>query len=83
MTVDRRYSSLKTIVPNVSRETTDRLIAFEELFRKWSSAINLASPSTLTDLWNRHILDSARYFHWHRRPRAGSIWDRVVVSLAL
>lgn len=62
MTVDRRYSSLKTIVPNVSRETTDRLIAFEELFRKWSSAINLASPSTLTDLWNRHILDSAQIF---------------------
>ncbi|MCV9906133.1 16S rRNA (guanine(527)-N(7))-methyltransferase RsmG [Brucella sp. HL-2] len=62
MTVDRRYSSLKTIVPNVSRETTDRLIAFEELFRKWSSAINLASPSTLADLWNRHILDSAQIF---------------------
>lgn len=62
MTVDRRYSSLKSIVPDVSRETTDRLIAFEELFRKWSSAINLASPSTLADLWNRHILDSAQLF---------------------
>lgn len=62
MTVDRRYSSLKTVVPNVSRETTDRLIAFEALFRKWSSAINLASPSTLADLWNRHILDSAQIF---------------------
>jgi 16S rRNA (guanine527-N7)-methyltransferase len=62
MTVDRRYSSLKTIVPDVSRETTDCLIAFEELFRKWSSAINLASPSTLADLWNRHILDSAQIF---------------------
>jgi len=62
MTVDRRYSSLKTIVPDVSRETTDRLIAFEDLFRKWSSAINLASPSTLADLWNRHILDSAQIF---------------------
>jgi len=62
MTVDRRYSSLKSIVPDVSRETTDRLIAFEEQFRKWSSAINLASPSTLADLWNRHILDSAQLF---------------------
>ncbi|EBY7415801.1 16S rRNA (guanine(527)-N(7))-methyltransferase RsmG, partial [Salmonella enterica subsp. enterica serovar Alachua] len=39
MTVDSRYSSLKTIVPGVSRETNERLIAFEELFRKWSSAI--------------------------------------------
>lgn len=71
MTVDSRYSSLKTIVPGVSRETTERLIAFEELFRKWSSAINLASPSTLADLWSRHILDSSQIFplapdakHW-------------------
>ncbi|MDR6432821.1 16S rRNA (guanine(527)-N(7))-methyltransferase RsmG [Brucella pseudogrignonensis] len=62
MTVDSRYSSLKKIVPVVSRETTERLIAFEELFRKWSTAINLASPSTLADLWNRHILDSAQIF---------------------
>lgn len=62
MTVDSRYSSLKKIVPVVSRETTERLIAFEELFRKWSNAINLASPSTLADIWNRHILDSAQIF---------------------
>ena len=62
MTVDSRYSSLKKIVPDVSRETSARLIAFEELFRKWSNAINLASPSTLADLWNRHILDSAQIF---------------------
>ncbi len=62
MTVDSRYSSLKTIVPGVSRETNERLIAFEELFRKWSSAINLASPSTLADLWSRHILDSSQIF---------------------
>ncbi|MEN5275317.1 16S rRNA (guanine(527)-N(7))-methyltransferase RsmG [Brucella sp. TWI432] len=62
MTVDSRYSSLKTMVPGVSRETTERLIAFEALFRKWSSAINLASPSTLADLWSRHILDSAQIF---------------------
>lgn len=37
-------------------------MAFEQLFRKWSAAINLASPSTLADLWNRHILDSAQVF---------------------
>lgn len=62
MTVDSRYSSLKTVVPVVSRETTERLMAFEALFRKWSSAINLASPSTLADLWTRHILDSSQIF---------------------
>ncbi|AIJ54721.1 ribosomal RNA small subunit methyltransferase G [Brucella abortus F6/05-3] len=62
MSADIRFDSLKTIVPAVSRETADRLIAFEDLFRKWSKAINLASPSTLADLWNRHILDSAQLF---------------------
>lgn len=59
---DRRFESLRQINPAVSRETVDRLIAFEELFRKWSKAINLASPSTLADLWSRHILDSAQIF---------------------
>jgi 16S rRNA (guanine527-N7)-methyltransferase len=59
---DRRFESLSQINPAVSRETVDRLIAFEELFQKWSKAINLASPSTLADLWSRHILDSAQIF---------------------
>lgn len=58
--VDNRFLELKKIVPSVSRETTERLMAFEELFIKWSSAINLASPSTLGSLWKRHILDSAQ-----------------------
>lgn len=44
----------------VSRETFERLLAFEKEFRRWASRINLASPSTLPDLWERHILDSAQ-----------------------
>ncbi len=44
MSADTRFESLKAIVPAVSRETANRLIAFEDLFRKWSKAINLASP---------------------------------------
>ncbi|MGH6762216.1 MAG: 16S rRNA (guanine(527)-N(7))-methyltransferase RsmG [Phyllobacterium sp.] len=51
---------LKEIVPNVSRETISDLEAFEILFRKWAKAINLASPSTLDDLWSRHIIDSVQ-----------------------
>lgn len=62
MSADNRHESLKAIVPSVSRETVERLIAFEELFRKWSKAINLASPSTLDEVWTRHILDSAQLF---------------------
>ena len=51
---------LRAILPDVSRETFDRLQAFEQMFRKWSSKINLAAPSALEDLWSRHILDSAQ-----------------------
>jgi len=45
---------------SVSRETFDRLLAFEGIFRRWVARINLVAPSTLPDLWTRHILDSAQ-----------------------
>ena len=57
-----REKRLQEVLSNVSRETVDNLIGFEELFRKWSKAINLASPSTLDQLWERHIVDSAQLF---------------------
>jgi 16S rRNA (guanine527-N7)-methyltransferase len=59
---EKRFLALQKLVPVVSRETTERLEAFEGLFRKWSAAINLASPATLADLWERHILDSAQLY---------------------
>ncbi|WP_372397883.1 16S rRNA (guanine(527)-N(7))-methyltransferase RsmG [Azospirillum sp. HJ39] len=46
----------------VSRETLDRLIAYEALLRKWQPKINLVGPSTLPDAWKRHFLDSAQLF---------------------
>lgn len=46
----------------VSRETIERLHAFANLLRKWNSRINLVSPSTLPDLWGRHVVDSAQIF---------------------
>lgn len=30
------------------------------MFQNWASRINLVAPSTLGDVWNRHILDSAQ-----------------------
>ncbi|WP_420960547.1 16S rRNA (guanine(527)-N(7))-methyltransferase RsmG [Brucella sp. IR073] len=59
---EKRFSGLRDIVPVVSRETAETLEAFETLFRKWNAAINLAAPSTLPELWERHILDSAQLF---------------------
>ncbi|WP_411957279.1 16S rRNA (guanine(527)-N(7))-methyltransferase RsmG [Paracoccus homiensis] len=42
---------------HVSRETTDRLDAYQDLIRKWNPRINLVAPSTLDDLKGRHIDD--------------------------
>lgn len=42
---------------HVSRETSDRLDAYQDLIRKWNPRINLVAPSTLDDLKKRHIDD--------------------------
>ncbi|MEM9966577.1 MAG: 16S rRNA (guanine(527)-N(7))-methyltransferase RsmG [Pseudomonadota bacterium] len=47
---------------NVSRETLERLRHFQALVEKWTRSINLVSKSSLGDLWQRHIIDSAQLF---------------------
>lgn len=54
---------------NVSRETVDRLNIFVALFQKWAKAINLVAPSTLAEVWNRHIVDSAQIYALNPGPR--------------
>ncbi|MEM6310190.1 MAG: 16S rRNA (guanine(527)-N(7))-methyltransferase RsmG [Pseudomonadota bacterium] len=57
---------------DVSRETYDDLVAFGDLVKKWTPKINLIAPSTVADIWGRHIVDSAQlyrmapqdYDHW-------------------
>ena len=46
----------------VSRETHERLIAYEALVRKWNAKINLVAPSTLPEFNSRHIQDSIQIF---------------------
>lgn len=45
---------------DVSRETLERLTAFDATLRKWNPAINLVSAQTLDQIWTRHMLDSAQ-----------------------
>lgn len=52
----------------VSRETLQRLEHFVELFRKWAKSINLVAPSTLPDVWSRHVSDSAQIFQLSPGP---------------
>lgn len=47
---------------SVSRETMDKLRAFERLVKKWTKGINLISKATVDHLWERHIIDSAQIY---------------------
>lgn len=51
-----------SIAGNVSRETVEKLIAFEVLVLKWNPSINLVSKESAKDLGLRHIVDSCQVF---------------------
>ena len=57
---DFKHQQLKTLLPDVSRETFGALLTYESLFLKWSKTFNLAAPSTLGNFWQRHVIDSAQ-----------------------
>src|SRR5882757_3993999 len=42
----------------VSRETEARLDRYVDLLLQWQAKTNLVAPSTLPNLWTRHIADS-------------------------
>ena len=54
---------------NVSRETVEKLNAFVVLFQKWAKAINLVAPSTLSEAWSRHIVDSLQIYALRPGPQ--------------
>jgi 16S rRNA (guanine527-N7)-methyltransferase len=56
----------------VSRETLAFLEAYVERLKTANNAQNLVSASTLDDIWQRHILDSAQLVRFE--PRAGASW---------
>lgn len=76
---------------NVSRETLDRLRAYESLLRKWNPAINLVAKSTLEDMWSRHFLDSTQIYdlapknalRWADLGSGGGFPGLVVAILAV
>lgn len=46
--------------PSVSRETSGKLTCYHDLLLKWNTKINLISKSNVSEVWNRHIWDSAQ-----------------------
>lgn len=73
MTTTTACEELCRVAGPVSRETFERMVAFEALFQKWARRINLSAPSTLNDVWSRHILDSAQLLRL--APEAGRWLD--------
>lgn len=57
---------------NVSRETIQDLETLVVLLEKWNKSINLVGKSTISDVWTRHVLDSAQL--WKHRPEGLSVW---------
>ena len=52
-------------------DTVARLETYEQLLRRWQSAVNLVAKSSLDQVWQRHFADSAQLFgmapeakHW-------------------
>ena len=55
---DDRRRALE-LVP-VSRETEERFAVYADLLARWQRIKNLVAPSTLDEVWTRHLADSAQ-----------------------
>lgn len=60
------------LASRVSRETLQRLEIYAVLLEKWQKTINLVAPSTIAQLWSRHVLDSAQLMD--HAPEAVESW---------
>ena len=59
---------------NVSRETLCQFKAYLTLLEKWQRRINLVANSTMVDVWQRHVLDSAQLIKFYP-PNTRKILD--------
>lgn len=80
----------KVGLPSVSRETNDRLSDYVGMIQKWNKSINLISPLSASEIWSRHILDSAQLLghrlsdqdHWVDLGSGGGLPALVLAILA-
>ncbi len=79
---------MSDVLGNVSRETMDRLRAFENVVLKWTPKINLVSRQDREVVWSRHILDSVQIYDVAPKPfshwldiGAGGGFPGVVVAI--
>jgi 16S rRNA (guanine527-N7)-methyltransferase len=60
---------------DVSRETFEKVEAYAALVREENRRQNLVSASTLDELWQRHIVDSAQLVRFE--PTIGASWADI------
>ena len=58
---------------DVSRETFDKLEAYVALLKEENQRQNLVSATTLDNVWERHVLDSAQLVRFEPHPQASWI----------
>lgn len=64
----------------VPRGTMDRLRRYVDLLTVWQKRLNLVAPSTIPNLWRRHMLDSVQLYRLVQE--AGTVGpDRPLVDL--
>ena len=51
-------------IKSVSHGTFEKLSNFVEIIKKWQKTINLISPSTISNIWQRHIIDSLQLIEY-------------------
>jgi 16S rRNA (guanine527-N7)-methyltransferase len=56
MTEEEAWRLAQTL--NVSRESWSRVARFVDLALTWQRRINLISPASVDDIWQRHVIDS-------------------------
>lgn len=59
---------------DVPRETLERLEIYAALLKKWQASINLVGNTTLPELWQRHMLDSAQLIPLAPEGKGRRVW---------
>lgn len=82
-----KAEALSPVLSDVSRETLEKLRAYQAALAAWSRAINLIAPANEEEIWTRHIEDSAQLFFLAPRARtwcdlgAGGGLPGIVVAI--
>ena len=75
-------------LPNVSRETSDRLACLVAELQRWQTVKNLVGRGTLDQAWSRHVDDSLQLFAYRGAARnwldlgSGAGFPGLVVAIA-